>query len=209
MNLIQISLTNLCNLKCDYCPIKPWRNNPNHPNLITNKRLFPFFERLSPQEWVVELTGGEPALYPEIDQLLDWLQSKSFHGLVKTNGTLPIRKVPSFKIVAAFHELKRPPKWFDEILIINHTPDFNEKIEWCLENETEYKVIERDTYSKPCTGKSRGRIMFINPAGSKSECSGGEKRVPLEETENPSRDACPGCKTFIDFEIFLNKKWEL
>jgi hypothetical protein len=183
----------------------PWRNNSTYKNFLTNERLFLLLNRLSAQEWVVELTGGEPALYPELDELLNWLQAKNFHGLIKTNGTLPIRRVPSFKIIAAFHELQNPPRWYDEILIINHTPDSESKIKWCIEHGIKFGVIERDTYSKPTSGKSSGRIMFVNPAGSKSECSGGQQRIPLEEAEFPSRDACPGCKTFKDFNIFFNE----
>ncbi|MDR2582369.1 MAG: hypothetical protein LBC75_02685 [Fibromonadaceae bacterium] len=205
MNLLQISLTNQCNLSCDYCPVKPWRNNPNCQNLLTNERLFLLLERLDPQEWAIELTGGEPALYSELDELLSWLQAKAFRGLIKTNGTLPIRRVPSFKIVVAFHNLQKPPKWFDEILIIAHTPDFNAKKEWCRKNGIEYKVIERDTYDKPTGGASSGRIMFVTPEGHKSECSAGTQRVPLEEAETPTRNACPGCKTFRDFNIFFKE----
>jgi len=207
MNLLQISLTNSCNLSCNYCPIAKWRNNPNFPNSLTNERLFQLLEKLNAQEWAVELTGGEPALYPEMDELLGWLQAKGFRGLIKTNGTLPIRKVPSFKIIAAFHNMNKPPKWFEEILLIAHTPDFQNKIEWCLERGISYKVIERDTYSNPADNKeeSDGRIMFVNPAGHKSECSAGTQRIPLEEAEMPSRDACPGCKTFKDFKIFFKE----
>jgi len=207
MNLIQISLTNRCNRSCDYCPIKPWRNNPAYPNKLTNEKLFLLLEKLNPKEWAIELTGGEPALYLELDELLGWLQAKGFHGLIKTNGTQYIRKVPSFKIVAAFHNLNKPPKWFEDILIIAHTPDFERKIEWCLERGISYKVIERDTYNKPAgkDDKSDGKIMFITPGGHKSECSAGTQRVPLEDAEMPSRDACPGCKTFKDFKIFFKE----
>jgi len=206
MNLIQISLTNRCNLSCNYCPIKQWRNNPAYPNLLTNKRLFLLLERLNPEEWAVELTGGEPALYAELDELLDWLQAKGFRGLVKTNGTLPIRKVPSFKIVAAFHDLGNPPSFFDEILIISHTPDFERKIEWCLEHDYTYRVIEKDTHTPPGGCENYGLIMFVTPEGHKSECSVGKQRVPLEEAEMPFRKACPGCKTFRDFNIFFREK---
>jgi len=207
MNLVQISLTNKCNLSCDYCPIKPWRNNPNYPNKLTNEKLFLLLERLDPKEWAIELTGGEPALYPELDELLGWLQAKGFRGLVKTNGMLPIRKVPSFKIIAAFHNLNKPPQCFDEILIINHTTDSENKIEWCIEHKVPFQIIERDTYSKPAgkEDKSNGKIMFVTPEGHKSECNAGTQRVPLEDAEIPSRDACPGCKTFKDFNVFFNE----
>ena len=68
MFFIQISLTTKCNLACEYCPITQYRNIPPRWPL-NNAELIPFLERgLSKlecglDEVVVELTGGEPALY--------------------------------------------------------------------------------------------------------------------------------------------------
>jgi len=211
MNLLQISLTNLCNKSCEYCPIKKWRNNPQFPNLLNNEHLIPFLEKLNPKEWAIELTGGEPALYIELDYLLEWLQEKGFRGLVKTNGSLPMRKVPNFKIVAAFHDLENPPECYDEILLITHTPDFEEKIARCLREGVVYRVIEKDIHYRATPEKrtSIDKIMFINPEGCKSECKAGQSRIPVEDDSFPCRNVCKGCKSAIDFETFFtgDMKW--
>jgi hypothetical protein len=210
MNLLQISLTNKCNRECPYCPIARWRNNPAHPDKLSNARLFPFLNKLDPQEWAIELTGGEPALYQEIDELLGWLQANGFTGLVKTNGSMPIRSVPNFRRVAAFHELAKPPCFYDEILIISGLPDFEAKIEWCLANGAEYKAIELDRRyiaNGKRTPTGIDRIMFVNPAGDLQECKADHKnRIPLEDGKLPMRKACKECKSAIDFEIFFTEE---
>jgi len=208
MNLLQISLTNKCNKSCSYCPIEKWRNKEEYPNLLTNERLIPLLENLNPKEWAIELTGGEPALYPELNELLAWLETRGFSGVVKTNGSLPICKVPHFKIVAAFHDLNNPPECYDEILIISHTPDFKEKIARCLREGVVYRVIEKDTHYKATDNVKTNieKIMFINPAGCKSECSAGSSRILLEYDSLPYRTACKGCKSAIDFEKFFTEE---
>jgi len=208
MNLLQISLTNKCNKACSYCPIEKWRNKEEYPNLLTNERLIPLLEQLDPKEWTIELTGGEPALYPELDQLLEWLEARKFKGVIKTNGSLPIRKVPHFKIVAAFHDLNDPPECYDEILIISNTLNFKEKIARCLQEGVIYRVIEKDTHYKANSELKTNieKIMFVNPEGCKSECSAGISRVPLEDDDLPYRTACKGCKSAIDFEKFFTEE---
>jgi len=209
MNLLQIALTNKCNRECAWCPIAKWRNNPAHPDKLTNERLFMLLGRLDPQEWAIELTGGEPALYPELDELLGWLQAKGFRGLVKTNGSLAIRSVPNFRRIAAFHELGKPPYFHDEVLIISNLPDFRAKVEWCLANGAAYKAIERDICWRP-NGKRRhsiGNAMFVNPAGHIQECNADRKnRVPIEDGRMPMRKACRECKCAMDFEMFFTAK---
>ena len=71
MNFLQISLTNKCNFNCWHCPMGQWRNSvaPRWP--LCNEILIPWLEKyVEPSKWLIELTGGEPSLYPEIDELL-------------------------------------------------------------------------------------------------------------------------------------------
>ena len=81
-----ISLTNKCNKSCDYCVVEPWRNNPEYPDKITAADLIAFLEKeLQPGD-VVELTGGEPTLFPDLAMLLDWLKEHGAKVIVRTNG---------------------------------------------------------------------------------------------------------------------------
>jgi organic radical activating enzyme len=88
MKYILLSLTNSCNKSCDYCVMKKWRNNPNFLDKITIPELIEFFETKVPIDPgdVVEITGGEPTLIPELPILLDYLQDSMAKVILRTNG---------------------------------------------------------------------------------------------------------------------------
>lgn len=87
---VRVSLTEACNFCCPYC-----RPEAITPESQTNL--------LSPEEWLVileafhqlgiralRLTGGEPLLYPHLDQLLQKLQDRQWFEDISmtTNGSL-------------------------------------------------------------------------------------------------------------------------
>ena len=97
-----------------------WRNfeRPRFP--LNNCELIPFLSRfVNPQEWVIELTGGEPSLYEGIEELMEWLSGNGYRTIVKTNGSGNLPMLPNVKIVAAFHRLNKPPFNYDEYLIVD------------------------------------------------------------------------------------------
>lgn len=212
MNFLQISLTNRCNLGCWHCPMGEWRNaaRPRWP--LDNATLIPFMEKyVPPERWVVELTGGEPSLYPEIDELMRWLSEHNYRTLVKTNGTGSLGKYPNVTRVAAFHRLESPPENFDCILIVDKI-DRERKEAFCKEHGLPYKVIGYDKENPD--GATHGFVYtaFINPAGHQVGCCARKvtERVvngvdynridhrPLVVTE-----CCPRCKAAIDAWRFL------
>jgi hypothetical protein len=213
MNLLQISLTNCCNLSCDYCPVAQWSNKPEYPNTLRNEALIPFLsERIKPQEWHIELTGGEPAFYEGLPVLLSWLNESGYKGLVKTNGMLPIPHTPNFKRVAAFHRLETPPAYFDEILIIKKKGDekaYMEKVLTCESRCWPYKAID---YCKP-GGLLYGRfkhhydkMLFITPDGKLRECNADRRTETVIPGWTEPKKICEACKTACDFEIFMEGK---
>lgn len=212
LNFLQISLTNRCNFSCWHCPMKQWRNSeaPRFP--LCNRELLPFLERyVKPSEWVIELTGGEPSLYPEIDELLHWLSDTGYKVLVKTNGSGNLPHLPNIKIVAAFHQLGNPPKNFDEYLIVDKIQS-EEKVAYCKEQGITYRVIG---YNKENPDNARcgfTLISFINPAGHNFSCPADVPRQILRDGEDVGRInhtdiitklCCENCKAAIDAWRFL------
>lgn len=192
--------------------MKQWRNSeaPRFP--LCNRELLPFLERyVKPSEWVIELTGGEPSLYPEIDELLHWLSDTGYKVLVKTNGSGNLPHLPNIKIVAAFHQLGNPPKNFDEYLIVDKIQS-EEKVAYCKEQGITYRVIG---YNKENPDNARcgfTLISFINPAGHNFSCPADVPRQILRDGEDVGRInhtdiitklCCENCKAAIDAWRFL------
>ena len=213
MNFLQISLTNRCNFACWHCPMGKWRNYtaPRWP--LSNAELIPYLEKwIDPKKWVVELTGGEPSLYPEIDELLHWLSETGYKVLVKTNGSGNLPHLPNVKLVAAFHKLDQPPKNYDEILIVDKV-NREEKEAYCKKNGIPYHVIGYNKENPDGASHGFDQCAFINPAGHQTGCCADP---PIEDVRKDGRDyrridkrplvtrsCCSHCKAAIDAWRFL------
>ena len=212
MNFLQVSLTNRCNFSCPTCPMGKWRNSdaPRWP--LCNAELIPFIEKsVSPDNWVIELTGGEPSLYPEIDELMMWLSAGNYRTLVKTNGSGNLLHLPGITICAAFHDLHNPPKNYDQYLIIDKLQR-EAKESYCKENGIPYKVIGFNKENPDGATHGFRYCAFINPAGHQVGCCA---RRPVERVVNGKdynridrrplvvMDCCPHCKAAIDAWRFV------
>lgn len=169
MNLLQVALTTKCNFSCSHCPMAQWRNTtPKYP--LNNTELIPFIEQYcKPKDWIIELTGGEPALYDGLDKLLQWLSLNQYRVLIKTNGSLPINKYRKITRCAAFHNYEAPPKYYDLYLIINGL-DSDRKIQYCREHRIPYRLIGLDKTPLPDQYHSFVYMAFINAAGHQIGC---------------------------------------
>lgn len=220
MLFLQISLTTHCNLKCPYCPIEEYRNTaPKFP--MSNMELIPFIHRciasgsILPRDTIVELTGGEPALYDGLDELIKFLVARGFRTLVKTNGLLPIDKHDNVLRCAAFHELSNPPKYFDVMLIIEDTPDFEKKFSYCVDHSILFETIGKDKNNRLMDAHGFDTCSFINPAGHNCKCQDDKPiefiadetgidygRIPFMSELNV-RGICRYCKAAFDAWCFL------
>lgn len=91
--IIGINLTRRCNLNCEYCYIGKYINTESEFNneldisidLVKNKIEYFNID-------TVYLTGGEPLLYPKLDELIEYLYKKNITINIATNGLLITRK---------------------------------------------------------------------------------------------------------------------
>ena len=212
MNFIQIVLTTKCQLTCWHCPMKDYRNTDNEPWVLTNERLIPFLEKnISPKDWVVELTGGEPALYKGIEELLTWLSLHYYRVLVKTNGLLPIEPHNGIKRVAAFHQLDNPPKYFDEYLIVDKI-DREAKENYCRIHGIPYKVIGFNKERFDNVEHGFKLIAYVDPHGHQVRCLSAPVIVnvvngvdvnTIEHKQFQPMVICKHCKAAVDAWRFL------
>lgn len=215
LNFFQIALTTKCNLSCEHCPMAGYRNTDVPKFILTNDRLIPWIEKnIKPYKWIIELTGGEPALYNGIDELVEWLNLNGYRGLIKTNGMLPIKESVSFRRIAAFHQLDNPPKYFDEILIIDKLQHL-EKIEVCERNNWPYKVIGYNNENPFNESHKFNQCAFMDPHGHPTPCKASgvlweewPDHYALEYKSVSLGRPCGHCKAAIDCWKFMPDEWK-
>jgi len=226
MNILNVSLYMSCNYGCDYCPVKKWLvplDDSSH-NLLTNESLLKWLDKyLKPEEWHIELTGGEPGLYPEIDTLIPALTERGYHGQIKTNGSLPIPASPNFTRCVAWHKDKDFPQYYDQIAIIkNPDDDWQKKEARCKKHKIPHRLLDFDTRS--CGNRNISELMqgyppnktiysqHINDRGQVTCCPAAtpvmqEGKMTIFEMVEPFYTAilsrCNTCKNVHDVEIFL------
>ena len=192
-----------------------YRNTDVDKYILTNDRLLPWIEKnVRPAEWIIELTGGEPSLYRGIDELVTELSSMGYRGLIKTNGLLPIVKTVSFRRIAAFHDLDNPPKYFDEILIIDKLRR-EDKEAVCKENGWPYKIIGYNNENPFGEHHKFNKCAFMDPHGHPTPCKSTgvlweewPDRYALEFKKISLGKPCPHCKPAIDCWKFLPEEWK-
>ena len=189
-----------------------WRNSDDPRWPLDNATLIPWIENnVRPDMWVVELTGGEPSLYPEIKELMRWLDGHGYRVLVKTNGSGNLEHLPNTTIVAAYHRLEEPPQNYDVYLIVDKI-EREEKEAYCKANGIPYKVIGYEKENPDGATHGFDLCAFVNPAGHQVGCLA----VPPHErvvngidynriSHRPlvAQPCCPHCKAAIDAWRFI------
>ena len=122
---IDIIPTTRCNYKCSYCPMFLYGEVKRYEECSLDEWIT-FFNRM--QHWVATyyISGGEPALYPHIVGMANYLLSKGHKVIIMTNLSYPekfagIKKswrlmfMPTFhKEFAKMDKFKAGLKWLDD-----------------------------------------------------------------------------------------------
>ena len=89
-NVFNYHLTNACNYHCAYCFGK--FENQKHLNAGDAKRVIDnihaYFEANGVKDGRINFAGGEPLLYPHLDELIDYTHSLGMLASIVTNGSL-------------------------------------------------------------------------------------------------------------------------
>lgn len=85
--LVDISITNRCNLACNFCYASA--GCASSKDEVSKERLFRLFDELDEMNvHRVSLTGGEPLIREDFFDLLEYFCKKRFAKVLNTNGTL-------------------------------------------------------------------------------------------------------------------------
>lgn len=106
-NTVSITLTNRCNLNCFMCAMAYRRRNGGEKNLIEIPYesilklhdILPFVKQLS-------VTGGEPFLYPHLNEIISMCHKYDTDISIQTNGTFLDEKTCNFIMENDIAELK-------------------------------------------------------------------------------------------------------
>ncbi len=230
MNLLTIYPIQSCNLSCYYCPNKKWTYPVNHhANKLNNKLIFKWIDKyLNPREWLIEISGGEPGVYPEIKGLVEGLSDRGYYGLVKTNGTLPIPHTATFKRVAAWHEIfgiDKPPQYADSMLIMRNPKDcWQQKKQYCIDHNIPYKDVDFQEFHRPealrtpgTDAKRKNRfidfwtVVYSGGRISSCYCDTTSEDIRIQNMSEPRKanikKKCPYCQNVGGFEIFFPEEW--
>ena len=138
---IGINLTYRCNLNCSYCYIGDYLNK----NEVYKSRIDISLEDIKRrvEDFEIDtifLTGGEPLLYPNLEELLDYLYTKNIQVNIATNGLLI-----NEKIINIFEK-------YNVTLLLSIRENFYEKyvfINSLLEHNIKIKVYHLPTINSP------------------------------------------------------------
>lgn len=80
---IYIEITNICNLKCSFCP--PLNRQPGY---MTVTEFSQIIDKISPYtDYVYLHIKGEPLLHPQLEEILNICHEKDVWANITTNGT--------------------------------------------------------------------------------------------------------------------------
>lgn len=172
-----------CNLRCPSCQyILKNRNVFQGGGFVKLDDFKSTIEKYAPNIIMVGLTGGEPLLHPELDQIVRIIKDNKLFVSISTNGILVKKKIDTLKLLDSvsvsmdgcnYEDFRRfrggTERQFDEILegislLKKHNIDF--RISFTLTEENIDKVYEIITFGR----KTKPNVIEfhnINPHGSK------------------------------------------
>ena len=137
-----------CNLRCFYCDTTYayYEGEEMTPEQVLHRVA----ELATP---LVMITGGEPLLSPELNQLVDALAGNNYHILVETNGSLDIGKLDERAV--RIIDIKCPSSGMSDLVFwenlnkLNHNDQVKfvigdrEDYQWAKEVMTRYRLAEK------------------------------------------------------------------
>ncbi|MCC7571361.1 radical SAM protein [Candidatus Micrarchaeota archaeon] len=141
---VTIAVNNKCNFACEYCPNKgeAYNSSPHREfNTEDLKQMIDILEKLGIEK--IRLTGGEPLLMDNLEEILTHCEGKNIEIYIDTNGSLikerieVLKKLKGLKIRVSLDTLEK-----DEFNGICRTYKFDDVIEG-IDLAVENGLIER------------------------------------------------------------------
>lgn len=89
-NKLRLKVTDRCNMHCSFCHSE---GSQGAKDLVLDERACHILERLRDGFDAVHITGGEPTLYPSLEELIKKLHDLGYKVSLTINGYFPLEKV--------------------------------------------------------------------------------------------------------------------
>lgn len=145
---VYFEVTNYCNFKCDFCPINSSKREKRHMDFSLFKKGINDIVKEEITDTIAYHILGEPLLYPNIFEALEYVKSKGLRNDLTTNGSL-----------LTIDRVKR-------IVEGNLIDKLNISVETI--NEKEHECRGSDISFKSYYGGILDAVRYINKSGSKT-----------------------------------------
>jgi len=126
--IVNLELTNKCNLNCSYCPVPQINAERGLMNLSTVEQVL---SQIGGYDLLLRLhVGGESLLHPELDKIVEKASSSGVKTSISTNGTL-LSKDKAYLL----------SNHLDRIIISNPEEAKTEGLNYLSSNNTEAEVL--------------------------------------------------------------------
>jgi len=100
-NKIYLEISNLCNLKCSFCP-----GTKRLPHILSEEEFSSLLPKLRPwSDYLYFHLMGEPLLHPDLERFLELAGEAGFKVILTTNGTLLRKQQRLLKNAAGLHKI--------------------------------------------------------------------------------------------------------
>lgn len=98
---IYLEVSNLCNLKCAFCP-----GTKRNPHVMTENEFTSLLPKLRPySDFLYFHLMGEPLLHPQLEKFLKLAGDAGFRVILTTNGTLLKKQTDTLLNAPALHKM--------------------------------------------------------------------------------------------------------
>ena len=112
LRIIELNLSNVCNLKCPFCPqSKGWKGEPKYMSLETANTIANQLHKIDYKGYICTAGFGEPLMNPYAESILNIL--RDFNLVVVSNGIL--NKPELWERLSKFAQIKISVHHWDQI----------------------------------------------------------------------------------------------
>lgn len=127
-----------CNLRCSYCDTCYALKNSNGTEMSVDEIV----KRAKKYDYRnITLTGGEPLIHKDVDDLISKLCENGFYVNIETNGSVPIDKYISNKNILITMDYKLPSSGVEKNMNLNN-------LEKLRKNDVLKLVIGKDDFDR-------------------------------------------------------------